>query len=161
MINLIIELIHTRNIAQLRTITWFLPNDILTCSASSGPPPSEACHFKKILDQLITHFKASDATINGKKRKLLDTERNYNTLLQTTLTSRILTVVQRTQFLTIDLAEDITNSNDQRFTELRNYFVELQSFNDDKANAYVGFIDGWITKYKSSIDGLSQQNGDW
>ncbi|XP_068713447.1 uncharacterized protein [Montipora foliosa] len=157
MINLIIKLIHTRNMAQLRTITWFLPNDILTCS---GTQTSEACHFKKILDQLVTHFRASGATINGKKRKLLDTERNYNTFLRTSLTSRILTVVQRNQFLTIDLAEEITDRNDQRFTELRNYFVELQSFNDHKANADIGFIDGWITKYKSSIEDLSQQNGD-
>lgn len=157
-INNIIKLIDTREIELLKITTMLLPNDILTC-ASDQIETGEACYFKRILDQLVTHFKVSGVRINGKKRIMLSTATDYERLLEYRQMDRILTVVQGSQFTTIDLAEEITDSNNQRFTELKNYFVQLQDFNSNKATIDIAFIDDWITKYRPQVETVSQEIG--
>lgn len=157
-VNRIIELVEARDFPQLKMLTDFFPDDILVCSGTAVET-TEACYFKKILDQLVLHFKVSDVSINGKQRKLLSTDTNYGDLLRFNQMSEILRVVQTSQFMTINLAEDITDSNNQRFGELRKYFVDLQSFNQDKAQADITFIDDWITKYSASVTSLARTNG--
>ncbi len=158
-INTIVALVHSKDFDQLKMMTKFLPDDILTCSGSS-PTTTEACYFKKILDQLVTYFKLSGATINEKSRVMLSTGTNYERLLEFRQMNRILTVVQQNQLTTVTLAEDITNSNNQRFTELKNYFVQLQRFNNNKARADIAFIDDWITKYRGTVSTLVRENSN-
>ena len=157
-INNIIKLIDTREIELLKITTMLLPNDILTC-ASDQIKTGEACYFKRILDQLVTHFKITGVRINGRKRVMLSTSTNYERLLGYRQMDRILTVVQGSQFTTIDLAEEITDSKNRRFTELKNYFVQLQDFNANKATIDVNFIDDWIKKYRPQVETVSQQIG--
>ena len=157
-INAIIQIIESKDIEQLKVLTYFLPSSILTC-ASSENESTEPCYFKKILDQLVTHFKVSGIRINGKKRMKLNTGTNYERLLEYRLLNRILTVVQNNRLTTIDLAQSITDSNNARFGQLRSYFVELQSFNDNKAQADISFINGWIGEYRGTLSSLIETNG--
>ena len=157
-INAIIQIIESKDIEQLKVLTYFLPSSILTC-ASSENESTESCYFKKILDQLVTHFKVSGIRINGKKRMKLNTGTNYERLLEYRVLNRILTVVQNNRLTTIDLAQGITDSNNARFGQLRSYFVELQSFNDNKAQADISFISGWIREYRGTLNRLSETNG--
>lgn len=152
-INAIIQIIETKDIDQLKVLTYFLPSSILIC-ASSENESTEACYFKKILDQLVTHFKISGIRINGKKRMKLNTGTNYEKLLEFRLLNRILTVVQNNQLTTIDLAQDIKDNSNARFGELRSYFVELQSFNENKAQADISFINGWIAEYRRTLSNI-------
>ena len=157
-INNIIKLIDTREIELLKITTMLLPNDILTC-ASDQIETGEACYFKRILDQLVTHFKVTGVRINGRKRVMLSTGTDYERLLGYRQMDRILRVVQGSQFTTIDLAEEITDSNNQRFTELKNYFVELQDFNDNKADIDVEWIEDWIGQYRPEVEAVLKQIG--
>eukprot|EP00794_Sanderia_malayensis_P002995 gene2995-3453_t len=157
-INTIVELVKAGNFDQLKMLIKFLPSDILTC-AGSHMTTTEDCYFKQILDQLVTHFKFSDVQNNGRKRIMLSTATNYEKLLQFRQMDRILVVVQENQLTSVALAKDITNSNNQRFVELRNYFVQLQSFNQNKAKADIEFIEGWIRKYKTSANQLAKDVG--
>lgn len=157
-INNIIKLIDTREIALLNITTMLLPNDILTC-ARDQIETGEACYFKRILDQLVTHFKVTGVRINGRKRVMLSTGTDYERLLGFRQMDRILRVVQGSQFTTIDLAEEITDSNNRRFTELKNYFVELQDYNENKADIDVGWIEDWIAQYRPEVEAVSKQIG--
>ncbi len=158
-INTIIGLVEGKHFDELKMLTEFLPTDILTCGGSHVTT-TEACYFKRILDQLVTHFGLSDVKINGTKRIMLSTAINYERLLEYRQMNRILVVVQQNQFTSIKLAEDITNSNNQRFVELKNYFLQLESFSNNKATKDVEFIDGWIQRYSTSVGQLVTETGD-
>ena len=76
---------------------------------------------------------------------------------------RILTVDQNQetalQGLTQWLNGELSKTINERFIDLRTYLQKVETFNREKANADIGYINGRLVKYSSSIDSLSKQLG--
>lgn len=135
------------------TTSWKLPNNV----------KKNECMFWQAIIQVKAYFQSKVPSKSGKETKILNTNIDYPAFLRLTEMDRILTVVQNqetalqglTQWLNVELSKTIN----ERFIDLRTYFQKVETFNREKANADIGYINGRLAKYASSIDSLSKQLG--
>ena len=76
----------------------------------------------------------------------------------------ILQVVENQETALQELSQwvtsEVSKTVSEPFNGLRTYFTEVETFNREKANADVEFINGRLNKYKSNIETLSTELGN-
>ena len=134
--------------------TWNLPSNL----------KKSECMFWKAIIQLEAYLKSKVAPASGKVVKVLNTNIDYPTFLSLTEMDRILQIAQNQetalQELTQWVNEEVSKTVNERFDGLQTYFQKVETFNREKANADIGYINGRLEKYKTNIDSLSTQLGD-
>ncbi|CAH3129724.1 unnamed protein product [Porites lobata] len=133
---------------------WALPSNV----------KKSECMFWKAIVQLEAFSKSRLSPASGKVIKMLNTNIDYKSFLALTEMDRILQVVENQETALQELSQwvtsEVSKTVNERFNGLRTYFTKVETFNREKANADVEFINGRLNKYKSNIETLSTELGN-
>lgn len=133
---------------------WALPSNV----------KKSECMFWKAIVQLEAFSKSRLSPASGKVIKMLNTNIDYKSFLALTEMDRILQVVENQETALQELSQwvtsEVSKTVNERFNGLRAYFTKVETFNREKANADVDFINGRLNKYKSNIETLSTELGN-
>lgn len=165
----IFKYINAGQIEDLQTLMFLVP-DLETiksgCETSWNLPKlvkKNECMFWKAIIQIHSYLKATTSPASGQVKKILNTNIDYPTFLTLTEMDRILEVVQNQetalQELTQWLNGELSKTINERFQGLQTYFQKVETFNREKSNADIGYINGRLAKYTKHIASLSTQLG--
>ena len=133
---------------------WALPSNV----------KKSECMFWKAIVQLKAFSNSRLSPASGKVIKMLNTNIDYKSFLALTEMDRILQVVENQETALQELSQwvtsEVSKTVSEPFNGLRTYFTEVETFNREKANADVEFINGRLNKYKSNIETLSTELGN-
>lgn len=122
-----------------------------------------ACMFWKAIIQISAYIQSTKPPASGQVKKILNTQIDYPTFLSLTEMDRILEVVQNQETALTKLVEwlnaELTKTVNERFKGLRTYFEKVESFNREKANADITYINQRLTKYTGDINSKSSTLG--
>ena len=137
------------------------------CETSWNLPSNtkkNACMFWKAIIQISAYIQSTKPPASGQVKKILNTQIDYPTFLSLTEMDRIVEVVQNQETAMTKLVEwlnaELTKTINERFKGLRTYFEKVESFNREKANADIAYINQRLTKYTNNINSLSTTLGE-
>ena len=118
------------------------------------------CIFMKTVQQVRAFIREVDKynnppKIGGKVRKIVNTNIGLRAYLVQKQLDRILTILSEQQSTSIQVANHLKQHLTQKFTELRSYFEQVDTFNQRIAQADIGFIDGRLDTFRSERNQIS------
>ena len=151
----IMEAINRNEINVIKELLNYLPKtaDVLGCNPAQAS--SAQCNYERIQEQLQLFVNSYVNPNEQRKRIMLETNIDFKEYFNNRQTGEILKTVQKQSFLITEVARVVQN----RFGELRNYFYQVQDFNQKKASADVSYINTMLAKYKTSLGSISYDVG--
>ena len=118
------------------------------------------CIFMKTVQHVRAFIQEVDKynnppKIGGKVRKVVNTKVGLREYLVQKQLDRILTILSEQQSTSTQVANHLKQHLTQKFTELRSYFEQVDTFNQRIAQADIGFIDGRLDTYQSELNRIS------
>ncbi len=153
--NIILKHIQNKQVSQLRTFATYLPPNDAYLPKSTSCRTDRLCIIMKMVEQVRMYLDEANLDtnpilVNGKKRLILNTAVDYREFLRRKQLDRIVTVLAEQQSTSIQIANDLKEHTTTKFTEIRSYFENVETFNQQIASADIGFIKGRLTKYARS-----------
>ena len=157
--DLILRYIRANSFNSLSDLAKYWPNN-------DEYKPNEICSkdYVCIFMKTVQHVRAfiqevdkynNPPKIGGKVRKVVNTKVGLREYLVQKQLDRILTILSEQQSTSTQVANHLKQHLTQKFTELRSYFEQVDTFNQRIAQADIGFIDGRLDTYQSELNRIS------
>ena len=152
--NEILREMQQNDISALKAYEKFLPSNGAYKATATSCNSDDMCIFMKIVEQVRIYLDEIDAAslnLYGKKRLILNTAVDYREFLKNKQLDRILTVLNEEHSTSLQIANELKEHTSTKFTELRSYFEQIETFNQQIATADISFISGRLEKYKKRV----------
>ena len=156
-INTILKYMRDKETSKMKAFAAYLPPSNAYKSTTASCQNDNICIFMKIVIQLRSYideaeldYKPVDSTRG--KRLILNTGTDYREFLRQKQLNRILTVLSEQGATSLQIANDLKQHVGTKFTELRSYFKKVETFNQQIADADIGYIKGRIKVYQERLD---------
>ena len=146
-INKVFDLTYERKFEELDELMTFLPyvDDIRGCEQFGS---NTWCLFRRVLDQINQYLKYTKRATRLSKRmnKVIITAIDHKNFLKYHQLRQILETLQGQTFTLTTTAnylkQEFNKSLGARFQELKTYFMNVQSFAQEKLNADINYVEG-------------------
>ena len=159
--NMIINRIQNNELNLLETLSVYFPStDYITPETSCES--DHLCLFGKITEKAMSfvdeaRLNANGSIINGKRTLMINTNTDYREFLKQKQLDRILEVLTEQQYTTTEIANELKQHMNDKFSELRSYFENIETFNSEIAKADIGFIHGRLELFRERVDAIAPQ----
>lgn len=154
----ILALVKERDIVHLELFVKLLPRKgtyktrgIETCAELD-----HVCIFTNIAEEVNVYMDVVKEDMNpqsydGKRRLVLNTDLNYEQVLEQSRLNQILATIDNNQLTLIELGNEIKTQISNSFTTFTQYFTNLQAFDQQITDADIGYITGRLDHYTTSV----------
>ncbi len=159
--NMIIARIQNNELNILERLAIYFPStDYITIETSCES--DHLCLFGKITEEAMSfvdeaRLNANGTIVNGRRTLMINTNTDYSEYLKQKQLDRILEVLSEQQYTTTEIANELKQHMTSKFSELRTYFENIETFNSEIARADIGFIDGRLAMFKQRVNVIAPE----
>ena len=155
-VNRILQYIQGGDLTRLRQLHKQLPRMHSFTLTGATCHADKLCILMKIIAQLDSYIEQlnmyeNSLLFNGRRRVLLNTGIDYTEFLKQKQLDRILQVLDEQHVTSLSIATALKGHITGKFSELKSYYQQVESFNGDIAKADVGYILGRLDMFKERI----------
>ncbi len=155
-VNRIVQYIQGGEVIKLRTIHMQLPRMHAFTQTDTSCNSDKLCILMKIITQLDGYVEQLDlfensSTINGRRRVILNSGTDYTEFLKQKQLNRILQVLDQQSVSSLSIATALKGHVTDKFSELKSYYQQVESFNGEIAKADLGYITGRLAMFRERI----------
>ena len=152
-LNYILSSVQNTRINELKRLRCLLPSLDSYMPSTSSCNLDNLCIVLRTTEQLKIYMDEVDIyeNVNGTKQVILNTGIDYKQFLAQKQLDRILQVLNEYQATSLKIANELKGHMTKKFSELRNYYEQIEQFNSEIVAADISYIQGRLTSVQTSV----------